>query len=385
MIGSFTKVGPGELNLYRVHFQSLTDGSRYYANTYDITNWTFNDIISNNYKHNYELEENKVTSITNQSTDTQYPSAKCVYDKIEEVRQVAEGKTKTIIVSCQNPTLPTTDNEARNYKKDDGTNFRNLTDFNTYINGFTLKNNKFNSSVDIIPFNNYEYFISTDKVVYIPKELGGIVVSPIMANFKYGDEILVIENNIPDRWVGPNFYLYASDSKTDLSNYYTKQESDEKFVSLNNNDNIHGIKSFSDGSIVIGNTVLTEFQLIKLLELLDNVESDKTQEPPLPINCVGTYNFMFGDVVYSSLKLNSDFTGTYTYGSEIIDLNYYFDEANSKIILFKSSGSVSRYNIFINSNQAISTGLIINSNEVHTVKLMVQGSTQINEQSFVRE
>lgn len=388
--------GGGHSFLGRLHYESgpnilifeleeFGSNRRYVGSAASGNSISFGDIIdTTTYRQDYELEENKVTSITNQSTDTQYPSAKCVYDKIEEVREVAEGKTKTIIVSCENPTLPTTDNKAREYKKDDGTYFTSLNDFNTYINGFTLKNDKFNSSVDIIPFNNYEYFISTDKVVYIPKDLGGIVVSPIMVSFKYGDEILVVEQNIPDRWVGPNFFLYASDSKTDLSNYYTKQESDEKFVSLNNNDNIHGIKSFSDGSIVIGNTVLTEFQLIKLLELLDNIESDKTQEPPLPINCVGTYNFMFGDVVYSSLKLNSDFTGTYTYGSETIDLNYYFDEGNSKIILFKSSGSVSRYNIFINSNQAISTGLIINSNEVHTVKLMVQGSTQINEQSFVR-
>lgn len=31
---------------------------------------------------NYELTSNKVTSLSSQSTDTQYPSAKCVYDLI---------------------------------------------------------------------------------------------------------------------------------------------------------------------------------------------------------------------------------------------------------------------------------------------------------------
>ena len=35
------------------------------------------------------INNNKVTSISSASTDTQYPSAKCVYDAIEEVREIA--------------------------------------------------------------------------------------------------------------------------------------------------------------------------------------------------------------------------------------------------------------------------------------------------------
>lgn len=45
----------------------------------------------------YEQTSNKVTSLSSSSTDTQYPSAKCVYDNLAT-------KQKTITVSSSSPT-----------------------------------------------------------------------------------------------------------------------------------------------------------------------------------------------------------------------------------------------------------------------------------------
>lgn len=45
----------------------------------------------------YEQTSNKVTSLSNSSTDTQYPSAKCVYDGLAT-------KQKAITVSSSSPT-----------------------------------------------------------------------------------------------------------------------------------------------------------------------------------------------------------------------------------------------------------------------------------------
>lgn len=47
----------------------------------------------------YTRISNQVTSISSTSTDIQYPSAKCVYDNIENVREVAEGKTDSFVTN----------------------------------------------------------------------------------------------------------------------------------------------------------------------------------------------------------------------------------------------------------------------------------------------
>lgn len=39
---------------------------------------------------NMEVTTNKVTSLSNSSTDTQYPSAKCVYDLVGDIESILE-------------------------------------------------------------------------------------------------------------------------------------------------------------------------------------------------------------------------------------------------------------------------------------------------------
>lgn len=176
----------------------------------------------------YEVLSNKVTLLSNLSTDSQYPSAKCVWDNLQNVREVAEGKTKSITVSITAPMLPTTNMQARAFSKPDGTHFATLSAFNDYIGGYSAGNAVFNSSNSSIVIGT-NYFITTDKVVYAPEEVAGVIVDPIAHYLKTGDVIYVVEGSVPDRWV--DFAtLRALDAKTDLSGYSTTAQSDARYV-----------------------------------------------------------------------------------------------------------------------------------------------------------
>ena len=64
----------------------------------DLTNITWIDIIDighSPYKEELEIINNKVTTLSSDSTDTEYPSAKCVYDGLETKADKADYYTKT--------------------------------------------------------------------------------------------------------------------------------------------------------------------------------------------------------------------------------------------------------------------------------------------------
>jgi len=55
-----------------------------------------------------EDKSNKTTTLTASSTDTQYPSAKVVYDTTEDIREIAAGKSTNYSVSkVTNPAFNT--------------------------------------------------------------------------------------------------------------------------------------------------------------------------------------------------------------------------------------------------------------------------------------
>lgn len=56
------------------------------SNTWDIKDATARSDLSGK-----ESTSNKVTSISSLSTDTQYPSAKCVYDLIGDIESILES------------------------------------------------------------------------------------------------------------------------------------------------------------------------------------------------------------------------------------------------------------------------------------------------------
>lgn len=99
-----------------------------------------------------ENTDNKVTSLSSSSTNIQYPSAKCVYDAIEDVRETAEGKTN-------------------NYVIDDTTH----TEFNSQASTIHLIGTTF------LDANNHSHNIGS---------------------LKTGDTLYVIQTEVPDRWVG---------------------------------------------------------------------------------------------------------------------------------------------------------------------------------------
>jgi len=95
-----------------------------------------------------ESSANKVTTITSASTDTQYPSAKAVFDTEQDIKEIAEGKTKTYVISkATNPSFDTQD-----------------------------------ATITITTFT------TIDSVVHQASEL------------KLGDNIYIQEIDVPDRW-----------------------------------------------------------------------------------------------------------------------------------------------------------------------------------------
>lgn len=292
-IACFDQDEPG----YSFQLENTINSDRYGAYISDMDDITFSDLLNNSYKHNYELVENKVTSLSNSSTDTQYPSAKLVYDQLllkesvnnkvalgasntvlqypnaksvwdayQNLREVAEGKSKTIVISYD-MTAPTTDVQAQILKKPDGTAFTDLQDFEDYVASEeddtpgVCVNSLFNSQNSFIMIDNsYDYFISTDNIVY---KYG--YQDPLSAierfGLKTGDIVLVVETDVPDRWYdyGSDYFYKLETAKVDLSNYVTKD----------GNETITGVKDFSNG-YKVGNFEISEANVgILLYKLFD--------------------------------------------------------------------------------------------------------------------
>lgn len=167
---------------------------------------------------------NKVNSVSSSSTDTEYPSAKCVYTIQQALIEIANGNCKTIVLSYQK-TAPTSDAQAQLLKKPNGTAFIGLADFASYVSGLTLANSNFNTQNAQFIYGSF-YLISVDNIVYTSEY--------IYNNFKVGDLILVVETDVPDRWlqesggagVGYAITFYKLETtKVDLSGFYSKTES----------------------------------------------------------------------------------------------------------------------------------------------------------------
>lgn len=147
-------------------------------------------------------------------------------NELSDIREVAEGKCATYVLSYSR-TAPTTDAQAQALKKPDGTAFTNLSDFNTYVSGLTLKNSYFNSQ-DASLIINYAYLIFVDDTVY--------KLSDLVPLLHKGDIFLISETDVPDRWVSgfsssTAEYIYVQldkleTSKIDLTNYATKTDID---------------------------------------------------------------------------------------------------------------------------------------------------------------
>ncbi len=82
MSGQYISISSGSVATLIV---DISLGIKHYQLFYDvnITYGRSTSILGTKYK--YETQNNKVTSISSSSTDTEYPSAKCVYDAIPNI------------------------------------------------------------------------------------------------------------------------------------------------------------------------------------------------------------------------------------------------------------------------------------------------------------
>ena len=178
--------------------------------------------------YNLQLVSNKVTSISSSSTDTQYPSAKCVYDNLVNVREVAEGKCFSCVISYAETAPTEATFVANKYKRFDGTNIATWADYTTYINGYVYSNDDFNSQSDDLVLTRQ--YIITDTYTVVRPDL----------DLKLGDIIIVKEIDVPDRWwdAGNDEANILETTKVDLSNYYTKTQVDERAFNVINASDI---------------------------------------------------------------------------------------------------------------------------------------------------
>lgn len=197
----------------------FADGSLYKPQ-YDSTN----GLVLYKMSNPYELSTNKVTSLSGSSTDTQYPSAKAVYDNLVNVREVAEGKCKTYILSYTDTVASIKqilNQYDRNRIVDVGGNDITQAWLNGDYDNVSLDNASFNSNDNLIyalvPPKNLVFRSSTltNKFIYVTYE-------EVYDILKAGDIVLVIETDVPDRWYGNSYAFYKLEtSKVDISNMMT--------------------------------------------------------------------------------------------------------------------------------------------------------------------
>ena len=200
----------------------------------------------------YEKLSNKVTTLSSYSTDTQYPSAKVVWDNLTNVRAVAEGKCKTFVLSYASTisivksmlTEEPSTTIALLYDGSDLFDNQTPTDISQAIlNGdydsVTVLNSSFNTQDDYINFSigsgDTKYLLFNNMLISgYESPYGGdawAIVKLQSNSYKFckqGDIMLVMETNVPDRWVATGLrYNKLETSKIDLTNYVTLSGSEE--------------------------------------------------------------------------------------------------------------------------------------------------------------
>ena len=188
------------------------------------SNTKFSHLFSDSRKYKAELQSNKKTSLSSSSTDVQYPSAKCVWDITQNLREVAEGKCKSFVLSNRYTKI----DDGKIYYLDSSNVEQSVSA--SYIGRFYIYNSTTeewedkraeleNGDYDDITLIN-QYFASNDALVEQHGYLllggsitGGVslyltsigyVQNPVSNYFdkmKTGDVFLVIETDVPDRWI----------------------------------------------------------------------------------------------------------------------------------------------------------------------------------------
>ncbi len=159
----------------------------------------------------YSKVESDLRYYTKSEIIANYATKSYVDNEVQNVREVAEGKCKTYIISCDEGIAPTDETEFGEdaYYYPDGTQIETWQDYQTFTNGLYCSNDDFNDQDNAI--NITASYIITDENKVIP------------LNSTYlhkGDNVLVIQTNVPDRWYDGRYTMYALEtSKVDLDDY----------------------------------------------------------------------------------------------------------------------------------------------------------------------
>ena len=210
----------------------------------------------------FEHTSNKVTSLSDASTDTQYPSAKCVFDIETNLREIAEGKCKAFGLSYAETITSlkqsfTDDPKVYLIDVDEGYTFDNPLDISSaVVNGdydsIDVVNSFFNSNNDYITLDYSKYLIVRGLFFPVMETIGTAYIIKINKAFNLGDIVLVYETDVADRWFGGqesgNYRFYKMETaKVDLSNY----------VTLNSAQTITGAKTFN-GPVVFNSGIVSD-------------------------------------------------------------------------------------------------------------------------------
>lgn len=215
-----------------------------------------------------ENVSNKVTSISASSTDTQYPSAKCVYDTLKNVREVAEGKCETVIISYNDTYASVREYLGSHpqakiwYAGSDVTSDFYSGDFWYNVNWI---NEDFNDDTDqITPLNNVGEGYLLCKYGNQLNQLGVsgdyfIVFIGMQqmdqSSLHVGDIVLVEEAGVPDRWFNPSNYG-SFDSLEIYDMEYVKET--RTIAGINLSSNISA-QSLTDALVFMNNTTDIEY------------------------------------------------------------------------------------------------------------------------------
>ena len=246
---------------------------------------------------NFENLGNKTTILNNNSTDSQYPTAKAVYDKLQIVKNIAMGRTKTLVIKSSITSVPTAF-----YFYDMDKVQHPISEFDDYVNGYVLGNSKFNTQNDAITFGGSEAAIQ--KTYYILMSYDGLSFEDITGSsfivaksdnlwnyLNTGDIILVKETNLPDRWVyrGAAFTAYKQET-FNTADYVSKSEDN----AINWNNTFNGEISFM-GEIYTSNILPRANNTYSIGEYLNGyiaiyVQTIRCHDGALPLGTTQLYD-----------------------------------------------------------------------------------------------
>ena len=204
-------------------------------------------------------------------------------EDVKEVAAMAEGKTRTFVLSYETVGIKSTDFDSgskKTYRKLDGTKILSYNDAKTYVqrgvgSDFICKNSTLNSQEDSVKFNTagwymlarYDYNTSSKAEDYYVIPSGAFAHLGIGA----GDVLLVIETDVPDRWWSVYGTLYQMETaKIDLN---SKQDT---LISGVNIKTINGQSILGEGDLEIqGGESITAGYGINLNEGEVSVDTDE--------------------------------------------------------------------------------------------------------------